>query len=90
LFASSHVARGSGAYNHFRSGGARIARGVDHFILRARWPAGIPRMDDARNVARLRDRRGALPRPDSGAVKVILTEGADTTRPLGQGYIVFS
>jgi hypothetical protein len=47
-------------------------------------------MDDARNVARLRDRRGALPRPDSGAVKVILTEGADATRPLGQGYIVFS
>ena len=47
-------------------------------------------MDDARSVARLRDRRGALPRPDSGAVKVILTEGEDKIRPLGQGYIVFS
>jgi len=47
-------------------------------------------MDDARNVVRLRDRPGALPRPDSGAVKIILTEGEDTIRPLGQGENVFS
>jgi len=69
LLAGSHVARHSGAGSHVRSGRARIVRRLDDPILQARWIARIPGVDDARVVARLCDRLGALSCIDSSAVE---------------------
>jgi len=69
LLAGSHVVRDSGACGQFRSGRARIIRRLDDPILQARWTARIPRVDDARVVARLCDRLGTLSCIDSSAVE---------------------
>jgi hypothetical protein len=64
LFARSYSARDSGAAGHFCARNARFVRAIDDSIFLRHWATRIPRMDEARVVARLCFRLGALPRID--------------------------
>jgi hypothetical protein len=83
VFACSYGARDSGASGYFYASSTRLVGAVDDSIFLSRWTARIPCMDDARIVARVCDRLGALPCIDSTAVEHLNT-GRNPT--LGWGF----
>ena len=64
LLAGPHGAGDSAASGHFCARSTRFARGIDDSIFPPRWATRVPCVDDARVVARLCDRPGAVPRVD--------------------------